>query len=265
MISGRSEVAKATLAFSPLGSRLVAHQGSSPKAALLGIVTAAARTITRTHNSQKSQLYNPLLPPVFPLFSLFPPHISSPSSLLILLYHIKHLYHTSLSYTQTTSSCTLLTHLHTFITPPSTTWAMLKVILDASPKPTLVHSPSLPLLSSEKFRNSSVMLEAEHYRPKLFFTVHFPLVVEVRFLSSTLLSSEVLARNASELGWGGPRADLPPEVGGPGQVTTGPTSGAFPDTIAGRHPRGRHRVYRRGASSVIGSACKTLLRESDLS
>ncbi|KAM0248182.1 hypothetical protein ACHAP5_003563 [Fusarium lateritium] len=63
---------------------------------------------------------------------------------------------------------------------------MLKVMLDASHQPTLIHSSlpcSLPLLSSEvfaryatiqgkdclvqKFRNSSVMLEAEHYRPKV--------------------------------------------------------------------------------------------------
>jgi hypothetical protein len=117
MISGRSEVAKATLAFSPLGSRLVTHQGLSPKAALLGIVTATARTITRTHNYQKPQLFNPLLPPILPLFSLFPLHISSPPSLpillLLLLYHIKHHYHTPKQHHHALTSHTFTTsNLH---------------------------------------------------------------------------------------------------------------------------------------------------------
>ncbi|KAI6756248.1 hypothetical protein HG530_011984 [Fusarium avenaceum] len=81
------------------------------------------------------------------------------------------------------------------------------------------------------------MLEAEHYRPKLFFTVHSPLMVEVRFLASTLLSSEVLARNASELGWGDPRADLPPEVGGPAKSLLAQPRGRSLTPLLGGTPR----------------------------
>jgi hypothetical protein len=62
--------------------------GLALKAALLGIVPRqvlpTAHTITRTHNSQKSQLFNPLLPPssLSSFSSLFPlhHHLHSPSS-----------------------------------------------------------------------------------------------------------------------------------------------------------------------------------------
>jgi hypothetical protein len=198
--------------------------GLALKAALLGIVPRqvlpTAHTITRTHNSQKSQLFNPLLHLFFlsSFSSLFiiHHHLHSPSSsssitsnITIKHHHLAlshtppHLHHTP-SHLPEPCSRSCLTPLPSLLlsTPviPSTVGSGKNSLEHYRPKvggpshslfsPThtcSLSSPLTPTASSvigsackispqprqgkdclvQKFRNSSVMLEAEHYRPKV--------------------------------------------------------------------------------------------------